>query len=107
VETKLVAGKIKTPDEGRLRFNLAPTGGGDTLWGQHQDYPLGVLSKRKDLDPVVQPALEAPQPEEQQEPAPEDDGTKQQLQALTAWVSTQKAIEAARRATTQTKDATP
>lgn len=46
VETKLVAGKIKTPDEGRARFNLPPTGGGATLWGQHQDYPLGILAER-------------------------------------------------------------
>lgn len=46
VETKLVAGKIKTPDEGRARFNLPPTGGGATLWGQHQDYPLGILAGR-------------------------------------------------------------
>ena len=50
VETKLVAGKIKTPDEGRARFNLPPTGGGDTLWGQHQDYPLGVLAERSLAD---------------------------------------------------------
>ena len=50
VETKLVAGKIKTPDEGRARFNLPPTGGGSTLWGQHQDYPLGVLAERSLAD---------------------------------------------------------
>ena len=50
VETKLVAGKIKTPDEGRARFNLPPTGGGGTLWGQHQDYPLGVLAERSLAD---------------------------------------------------------
>lgn len=50
VETKLVAGKIKTPDEGRARFNLPPTGGGGTLWGQHQDYPLGVLAERSLVD---------------------------------------------------------
>lgn len=56
VETKLVGGKIKTPDEARHRFNLAPTGGGDTLWGQHQDYPLGVLAERDDLKPVAAPA---------------------------------------------------
>lgn len=53
VETKLVGGKIKTPDEARHRFNLAPTGGGDTLWGQHQDYPLGTLAERDDLNPVA------------------------------------------------------
>jgi HK97 family phage portal protein len=73
VETKLVAGKIKTPDEGRLRFNLAPTGGGDTLWGQHQDYPLGVLAKREDLNPA--PVPEPPPPEEVEEEDQEDDAT--------------------------------
>src|SRR5690606_7786963 len=61
VETKLVGGKIKKPDEGRRRFDLEPTAGGDTLWGQHQDYPLGVLAERDDLAPV-QPT----------EPEPED-----------------------------------
>lgn len=58
VETKLVSGKIKTPDEARRRFNLANTGGGDTLWGQHQDYPLGTLAEREDLNPVTPPAPE-------------------------------------------------
>jgi HK97 family phage portal protein len=56
VETKLVGGKIKTPDEGRARFNLAPTGGGDTLWGQNQDYPLGMLANRMEWDQSMQPA---------------------------------------------------
>lgn len=55
VEAKLVGGKIKTPDEGRLRFNLPPTGGGSTLWGQNQDYPLGMLADRKEWDPAMQP----------------------------------------------------
>jgi hypothetical protein len=53
VETRLVGGKVKTPDEARRKFNLASTGGGDTLWGQHQDYPLGVLAEREDLNPVA------------------------------------------------------
>jgi HK97 family phage portal protein len=56
VETALVGGKIKTPDEGRARFNLAPTGGGDTLWGQQQDYPLGMLKDRQQWDQSMQPA---------------------------------------------------
>lgn len=60
VETKLVNGKIKTPDEARLRFNLAPTGGGDTIWGQHQDYPLGMLAGRTDLNPVAVEPPETP-----------------------------------------------
>lgn len=52
IATKLVGGMIKTPDEGRRVFNLAPTAGGNTLWGQHQDYPLAMLSRRNDLSKV-------------------------------------------------------
>lgn len=52
-ETKLVGAKIKTPDEARRAFELDPIAGGNTLWGQHQDYPLGMLATRNDLDPVV------------------------------------------------------
>jgi HK97 family phage portal protein len=59
VESKLVGGKIKTPDEARQRLNLSPTGGGDTIWGQHQDYPLGMLAERNDLNPVA-PAVDEP-----------------------------------------------
>jgi HK97 family phage portal protein len=69
VETKLVSGKIKTPDEARHRFGLSPTGGGDTLWGQFQDYPLGMLSDRQTWDPDMQP-LAQPAPV-QDEPDPE------------------------------------
>tara|TARA_B100001179_G_C18583580_1_gene401136 strand:- start:688 stop:1893 length:1206 start_codon:yes stop_codon:yes gene_type:complete len=59
VENTLVSGKIKTPDEARRSFNLPATGGGDTLWGQHQDYPLGYLAQRDDLNQ----AASAPSPE--------------------------------------------
>lgn len=55
VESKLVSAKIKTPDEARKRFDLSATGGGDTLWGQHQDYPLGYLAQRNDLNPEPAP----------------------------------------------------
>lgn len=65
VESKLVGGKIKRPDEARRRFDLEPTAGGDTLWGQHQDYPLGVLAERNDLAPVAPPP---PDPEPEDEP---------------------------------------
>jgi HK97 family phage portal protein len=73
VETKLVQGKIKTPDEGRARFNLAPTGGGDTLWGQAQDYALGDLARRSEWDQAMQTpvAAPAPEPEEEEELSPE------------------------------------
>lgn len=66
VETKLVQGMVKMPDESRRRMNLAPTPGGDTLWGQHQDYPLGMLAERDDLNP-------APAPEPQPDDAPLSD----------------------------------
>src|SRR5690606_35856955 len=61
VETKLVGGKVKRPDEARRRMNLPPTPGGDTLWGQHQDYPLGVLAQRNDLSPTPDPGADPAQ----------------------------------------------
>lgn len=67
VEVKLVAGKIKTPDEGRARFNLAPTGGGNTLWGQNQDYPLGMLADRMSWDQSMQPPAPAQEPQQTQD----------------------------------------
>lgn len=81
VEGKLVAGKIKTPDEGRVRFNLGPTGGGDTLWGQAQDYPLAMLANRAEWDPAMQPApAPAATPTEPEDPEDDDvvmgEGTK-------------------------------
>lgn len=66
VETKLVSGKIKTPDEARKRFNLAPTGGGDTLWGQDQDKPLGVLA---DPEYINRANAQAPNPAPTPDPA--------------------------------------
>lgn len=88
INTKLVGGMIKTPDEGRRPFNLAPTAGGDTLWGQNQDYPLGMLADRKEWDPAMQPAA-APAP------APESDPD---LEELRAFAGTHKAIAAMKKA---------
>lgn len=87
VETKLVREKVKTPDESRSVFNLPPTPGGDTLWGQHQDYPLGVLASRSD---VGDPAPEAPQL---------SDDDKAVVNEAKAFVMTQRAIQSARAAT--------
>jgi len=72
VESKLVGGKIKRPDEARRKFGLGPTAGGDTLWGQHQDYPLGVLRDRNDLEPV-EPIVPEPEPEPEPVNTPEDE----------------------------------
>lgn len=52
VESKLVGGKIKTPDEARSTFNLKPIAGGDAIFGQHQEYPLSMLRDRNDLPQI-------------------------------------------------------
>ena len=88
INTKLVGGMVKTPDEGRRPFNLAPTPGGNTLWGQNQDYPLGMLADRKSWDPAMQqPTSPAPAPEPQVDPA---------VAEMRAFMATQKAIDAVR-----------
>lgn len=97
VESKLVGAKIKTPDEGRVRFNLAATSGGDTLWGQHQDYPLGVLAKRNDLNPEPAPVFDPPTPEPTAPPEPSDED-KALLAEARAIIATNKAIAAMRKA---------
>ncbi|RCW73815.1 phage portal protein [Pseudorhodoferax soli] len=97
VESKLVQGKIKTPNEGRARFNLPPTGGGGTLWGQHQDYPLAVLEKRQDLAAAAAPAA-APTPAPAPAPAPMSEEDQATVDAAKAVVSTHKAIAAMRKA---------
>jgi hypothetical protein len=82
VATKLVGGKIATPNEARSKFDMAGTDGGETLWGQHQDYPLGVLATRTDLDPVERPEIS----EEQ----------RAQVAQAQKIINTQKAIAAMR-----------
>lgn len=71
VQTKLVQGMVRKPDEARKKFNDPPTAGGDTLWGQHQDYPLGMLRDRTDLNPA--PTPEPPEAPEVVEETPEDE----------------------------------
>lgn len=93
VETKLVGGKIKTPDEGRARFNLPPTGGGDTLWGQDQDKPLGVLA-----DPKYIAMVNAPAPAPAPPPDPTNDTASKELAQLRAELWQRKALEATREA---------
>lgn len=88
VVTKLISGKAVTPDEGRFRLGFAPTAGGNTLWGQHQDYPLGVLAERDDLKKVG----DAP-------PAPAlDDESEKALAEAMKQLNTMKAIHAMREA---------
>ena len=91
VESKLVGGKIKTPDEARAVFGLAATGGGDTLWGQNQDYPLGMLANRNEWDPDM-----APRPPSPATPADED--ANEEARQLRAELWQHKAIDATREA---------
>lgn len=68
VETKLVGGGIKTPNEGRYPFGLAPLVGGDTVYMQQQDYPLDQVRLNKiepTPEPVVEVVEEEPTAEEQ------------------------------------------
>src|SRR5690554_2453241 len=47
VATKLVGGGVETPNEGRIRFNLPPLEGGDTVYMQQQDFPLDQVRKNR------------------------------------------------------------
>ena len=86
VENTLVSGKIKTPDEARRSFNLQPVWGGDAIYGQHQEYPLGMLRDRNDLAQInTEPATE---------PAAQED----EARAMKREYNRMKALEAAREA---------
>jgi hypothetical protein len=95
VESKLVGGKIKTPDEARKRFNLAQNPGGDTIWAQQQDFPLGTLRDRLPPDQKPEPTP-APTPD----PAvpPEDGATADEMRQLKAELWAHKALNAIREA---------
>lgn len=59
VETKLTGGGVKTPNEARRAFNLAPLEGGDTVYMQQQDFPLDQVRKNK-IEPGSAPAPTPP-----------------------------------------------
>lgn len=66
VVTKLIQGMTLTPDEGRFRLGYGSTDGGNTLWGQKQDFPLGVLAtNHPDTALANNPAPERPDETEQ------------------------------------------
>lgn len=68
VETKLTGGGVKTPNEARLRFNLPPLTGGDTVYMQQQDYPLDQVRLNKieqaPATPPVAPEVTPPEPDQ-------------------------------------------
>lgn len=50
VETKLVGGAIKSPNEARRMFDLKPKEGGDAIYLQQQNYSLEALARRDQQD---------------------------------------------------------
>lgn len=91
VQTKLVGGKVRTPNEARAKFNDGPTPGGETLWGQQQDYPLGMLADRAEWDPQMQGPAPTPA---------QDQTTAEEVRRLTAELWQRKALDATREAVT-------
>ncbi len=77
VVTKLIGGMTITPNEGRAELGYGPTAGGDTLWGQHQDYPLGTLANRLPPD-------QKPQAPEQAAPTADEGTAREEERAMVA-----------------------
>jgi HK97 family phage portal protein len=74
-----VAGKIFAPNEARKRLNLGPLAGGDSVYGQHQDYSLEALAKR---DAKGDPFATGSQPAANTEPAEEiEDDTDKAIES--------------------------
>ncbi|WP_368655400.1 phage portal protein [Castellaniella ginsengisoli] len=82
VATKLVGGGVETPNEGRSRFNRPPLEGGDTVYMQQQDIPL----EQARLNTIKR--IEAPA-----DPDPDADAEE-----IRAFMNTQKAITAMKKA---------
>lgn len=62
--SKGVRGGVFTPNEGRRELDLPPLEGGDTIYLQHQDYPMEKVFARTDLNaPPAPTAPPEPEPE--------------------------------------------
>ena len=68
--TEAVKGCIMKPNEARLKRNLPPVEGGDTIYMQQQNYSLEALSKRDANDPFLQ---DKPIPDDTNTPEPTGD----------------------------------
>ncbi|HFF6228250.1 TPA: phage portal protein [Stenotrophomonas maltophilia] len=91
VETKLVSGNVKTPNEARLAFNLAPLEGGDTVYMQQQDFPLDQVRQNK-ITAELEAAPVAPSAEADDTPPDDSD----ELRGLQQENFMMKALHAAR-----------
>lgn len=68
--TKGVRGGVLTPNGARRKLDEKPLEGGDTIYMQHQDYPIEKVYNRTDLDA---PAPSAPPPADDPPADPEAD----------------------------------
>lgn len=57
--TRLVGGAVMTPNEARIRTNLGPIKGGDTVYMQQQDFSIEALAERDKHNPL---AAQEPKP---------------------------------------------
>lgn len=55
-----IGGMLMTPNEGRKQFNLKPIVGGDTVYGQQQDFSLTALNERDQNNPFPQAPVTPP-----------------------------------------------
>ncbi len=67
ITAEKAADGIKTPNESRRRMNLPPIKGGDTVYKQHQDYPIEVIFARKDVQTGTPDVAPTPAPDEPSE----------------------------------------
>lgn len=63
-------GSVLTPNEARQKIDLPPLEGGDTIYLQHQDYPMEQVFNRTDLEAPAEPAATEPEPPAEAEPDP-------------------------------------
>lgn len=70
--TEAVRGGVYTPNEARQEMDKEPLEGGDTIYLQHQDYPMEKVYNRTDLDAPPEPAAPALPPGDEPEEEPEE-----------------------------------
>jgi HK97 family phage portal protein len=78
--TKGVRGGVLTPNGARRKLDEAPLEGGDTIYLQHQDYPMEKVYRRTDLDPAPEPVQPPPGPAA--DPPEEADGGETRMHML-------------------------
>lgn len=71
-----IGGMLMTPNEGRKQFNLKPIVGGDTVYGQQQDFSLTALNERDHNNPFPQVPAAPPSAAPAEPPKSTQDNTR-------------------------------